>query len=189
VGDKTQEIARSSRVLTRPAQRVKLAAMGTRALTVAACLAFQVGACHRASAVGPCAKASSFEEVFANKNPDFAYKAAAPDNASAWFAEDRPFFCTEHILDLWLEDTEFGPEIVITPTIEGRRLLLDTTKAHVGEYVLMRMEGRARIAAHLETPLDVSSLRITMGGALAKDAPGIVSRLRDELARRSAPRP
>jgi hypothetical protein len=150
-------------------------------------LSLVAGACHRTSSAGACATASSFELVFATLRPGFT-APAAPDDPLAWEVEKRPFFCTEHVAVVAIGDTQVGPDLLITPTEEGRRAMLEATKTHVGQFVMMRIEGKNRVASLLETPMDIKSvLVVAMPGPLASDAAGIRARLRADIARRATP--
>lgn len=142
-----------------------------------------ISGCHRASPGGACATPSSYEQVFAVLNPGYTYQAA-PDDPSAWRVQGRPFFCTEHIASASAEHTEYGYDLIITTTDEGRRALREATTGHVGEYVMIRIEGRPHSVARLESPLDVSILRVDMRWALETETAGFNWRLRTELATR-----
>lgn len=146
-------------------------------------LSLLAGACHRDADAGPCATRSSYEMVLATLNPGFTW-VAAPDDPLAWQVEKRPFFCTEHIAAVSLEKTEFGPELMLTPTDEGRRIMHEVTAAHIGQYIIFHIEGRARFPTHIEAPVTGKVQRINMSDDLAADAEGIASRLRAELVRR-----
>jgi len=97
----------------------------------------------------------------------------------------RPFFCTEHIAAVSVEQTEFGAELVLTPTEAGRRSLREGTTGQVGQHIMVRIEGRPHSVATLQTPLDSEVLRVSMGWKLETATDGFNSRLRAELARRT----
>jgi hypothetical protein len=154
--------------------------MLARAAWLTLCLA---GGCRRTAPTGPCATPSSFEQVFVVLNPGYT-RQAAPDDPSAWRVQGRPFFCTEHIASVSVEHTEYGSDLIITTTDEGRRALREATTGHLGEYLMVRIEGRPHTVARLESPLEGQVLRLDMRAALETETAGFNWRLRAELANR-----
>jgi hypothetical protein len=158
---------------------------GHVAVSVSLALCLAVGACRRSSAVNACAAPSSFEVLFVALNAGYTSQAA-PDDPLAWRVEGRPFFCTQHITAVSVEQTEFGAELVLTPTEEGRRSLREATTGHLGEHVMVRIDGRPHSVAILQTPLGGKVFRLNMGSKLETDTEAFNARLRAELAHRTA---
>ena len=157
--------------------------MDRRTHAAALLAAFAFAGCHRTTPAKPCATASSFELVTAKVKP--FYEPTLDPNDAVWDL-GPVFFCTEHLSSVALEMVpSWGPELEITATDDGRRILGETLSAHVGDFMISRFDGQRRSVAKIEgTWHDTKGLRFDQKLSSADDIPALVARLSGEIARR-----
>jgi len=169
-----------------PARQCRAMKSQRLAVTAFLALCLALSACRQTATVAACATPSSFEVQFVTLTAGHTPEAA-PEDPSAWQVAGRPFFCTQHLAAVSEEQTEFGAELVLTPTEEGRTALREGTTGHVGERIMVRIEGHPHSVAVLQTPMASKVLRVNMRAKPEAEAAGFTSRLQSELARRTTP--